>query len=77
LIDEGLGYGGLETGKADVEARSEKVAALSMAQVDFGIDRQVDRQSNPSAASRKPDRAFEAGRPTGRKQLLRISADAR
>ena len=77
FIHQGLGDLPLHTRQADVEASSEEVGAISQAKIDFGRDGQANRENDLPLAGRKRDGAFEAGRPGGRKQLLRIGADAR
>ena len=45
-------------------------------QIDLGIDRQIGRQRNLLLRGNDGHRAFEAGRPAGREQLLGIGAGA-
>ena len=51
--------------------------AVRQIQIHFGVDGDAGRQSDFSLVGGKRDRAFETGRPTGSKQLLRVRADAR
>ena len=55
----------------------EEVSAVSQAEIDFGLDGQANRENDRPLAGCKRDGAFEAGRPGGRKELLRIGADTR
>jgi hypothetical protein len=77
FIHQGLSDLPLHTRQADVKASLEKVSAVSQAEIDFGLDGQANRESDLPLAGRKRDGAFEAGRPGGRKELLRIGADTR
>jgi len=77
FIHQSLGDFPLHTGQADVKASLEEVSAVSQTQIDFGLDDQANRENDLPLAGCKRDGAFEAGRPGGRKQLLRIGADAR
>src|SRR5262245_53261848 len=46
-------------------------------QVDFGVDRDVACEPDLPLVSNDADRAFETCRPSSRKQLFRIGANAR
>jgi hypothetical protein len=77
FIHQGLSDLPLHTRQADVKASLEEVSAVSQAEIDFGLDGQANRENDLPLAGRKRDGAFEAGRPGGRKELLRIGADTR
>ncbi len=77
FIHQGLSDLPLHARQADVEASLEEVSAVSQAEIDFGLDGRANRKNDLPLAGRKRDGAFEAGRPGGRKQLLRIGADTR
>ena len=77
LLDERLCGFTIDAGQADIQAGAEKIFAVRQMQIDLGVDGQVGRRSNISLAGRRPERALEAGRPTGREQLLGIRAEAR
>jgi len=77
VLDELLRDVASEARQADIEAGTQGIiiAAREM-QMDFGINGNFGhRHLRLRAAS--PDRAFEARRPAGRKELLRIGADTR
>ena len=77
FIHQGLSGLPLHTRQGDVEASLEEVSAVSQAEIDFGLDGRANQKNDLPLAGRKLDGAFEAGRPGGRKQLLRIGADTR
>ena len=54
-----------------------RMTQSAQAEIDFGRDGEANRENDLPLARRKCDGAFEAGRPGGRKELLRIGADAR
>ena len=55
----------------------EEVSAVSQAEIDFGLDGQANRENDRPLTGCSRDGAFEAGRPGGGEQLLRIGADIR
>ena len=77
FIHQGLRDFAFDTWEADVESSTQKITAVREVQVHFGIDGQVRWQRYLLLASYKPNRTFEAGRPAGSEQLLRIGTDVR
>ena len=67
----------LHARQADAKASPKEVGAVSQTQIDFGLNGQAYWDSTRPLAGYNRDRAFEAGRPGGREELLRIGADTR
>src|SRR3954454_9133778 len=66
----------IEPRQADIEACPERIGALVEHEVDLRIDRTFPGELDLPLAGRDFHRAFEAGRPAGREQLLGIGTDA-
>jgi hypothetical protein len=65
----------IHTGHADAKSSLEEVSAVSRAEIHFGFDGQANRENDFLLAGRKRDCTLEAGRPGGRKELLRSGTD--
>src|SRR4030088_1453978 len=68
--------GAVDVRQADVEAGAQGIRAVRQMQIHFGIDGDLVQADLPLVRG-ESDRAFEAGRPASREELLRIGADAR
>lgn len=74
-IDQFLHPGAIQVRQDDVEARTQRVAIVSLLEVDLRVDREMI-DSHLLLAGFQHDGALDAGRPTGRKQLLGIGSSA-
>jgi hypothetical protein len=71
-VDQGLGGFAPDARQADVEANSNEVSPVGIAQVDLSVDGQVGRQGDFYFSCLKLHRADETGRPVGGEKLLRL-----
>src|SRR5262245_2915054 len=73
-VDNSLRDLAIQVRQADIEAPPQEVATVRGAKIDLRVDGRIGGQSDPHLAGHGSHRTFEAGRPAGGEQLLRIGA---
>ena len=68
VVDDRLRHLAVDAGYADVEARAQEIGAVGNVQVDFGVDRGIGRERDPSSSACRdvPPRRARARSPSSR-----------